>query len=288
MEPTLRKAYWQDLAARRAFIDFIREIHRIDFSAWNERGWWDDDYSPYSYFLDGRVIASLCIYTMPARVNGKAERVAQVSGVGTLEAFRKQGLNRRLHEIALEESRSRHRWFFLFADDDAVPFYRKCGFRPVDAHAVIVPMPPVVPDRGIEKLDLKDRAVLDGIYRLACLRAPPSQVFSTANPKLVMWQLLYRIRDHAWRIPSLDAVIFMRRDGGKTIVYDILAPAMPRFEQLAPFLAEPEVREIDFRFPVDQLDVPSSRLRVLPGHNAHVMGDFDLGDQPVFPFTSEA
>ncbi len=286
--PTLRTAYWQDLAARKTFKDFILQIHRVDFSAWDRAGYWDDDYSPYSYFVGDRLVASLCIYTLHARVNGEACKVAQVSGVGTLPEYRLQGLNRRLHEIALPEALAKHRWAFLFADDDAVPFYRKCGFRPVNAHAVVVPLPAVAPDPGIEKLDIDDAAVRDSIFQLACIRAPVSQVFSTANPKLLMYQLLYKLRNHAWRIPALDAVVLMKRDGARTVVYDILARELPRFGQLAPFLVEGGAREVEFRFSVDALDVPSWKLRELPGHNAHVLGDFELGLQPVFPFTSEA
>ena len=288
MTPTLRTAYWQDLAARESFKDFIFRIHRVDFSTWDSAGYWDDDYSPYSYFVGERLVASLCIYTMPARVNGTACKVAQVSGVGTLPEYRRQGLNRRLHEIALPKALAEHRFAFLYADDDAVPFYRNRGFRPAAAHAVVVPLPAVAPDPGIEKLDIADGAVRDSLFVLACARAPISQVFSTTNPKLVMYHLLYRVRRHIWRIPALDAVVLMKRDGGKTVVYDILARELPRFGQLAPFLAGGEAREVEFRFPVDALDVPAWTLRELPGENLHVMGGFDLGSQPVFPFTSAA
>jgi GNAT superfamily N-acetyltransferase len=288
MTPILRTAYWQDLAARQSFKDFMVRIFGLDFGRWESAGYWDDDYNPYSFFVDDRVVASLCIYTMHALVNGRACKVAQVSGVATLPEYRKQGLNRRLHEIALEEALAEHRFAFLYADDDAVPFYRSRGFRPVDAYAVVAPLPPVAPDSGIEKLDMNDPAARDSIYRLACTRAPASQVFSTANPKALMWNLLYRIRDHAWRIPALDALVLMKRDGGKVVVYDILANKLPRFEQLAPFLAAGGAREVEFRFSVDALDVPVFTLRELPGENFHVMGEVDLAPQPVMPFTSTA
>ena len=240
MTPILRTTYWQDPAARRSFQDFIKQIFGLDFSRWDTAGYWDDDYSPYSYFSDERVVSSLCIYTMHARVNGRACKVAQVSGVGTLPEYRRQGLNRRLHEVALAKALAEHEFAFLYADDDAVPFYRKRGFRPVAAYAAVVPLPAVEPDHDIEKLDTSDATVRDSLYRLACARAPVSQVFSNANPKLVMYHLLYRLRSHAWRIPALDAVVLMKRDGEKTVVYDILARELPRFEELAPFLVAGE------------------------------------------------
>jgi GNAT superfamily N-acetyltransferase len=288
MTTILRTAYWHDLAARQAFKDFIFQIHRVDFGKWDAAGYWDDDYSPYSYFVGDRVVASLCIYTMHARVNGEDCKVAQVSGVGTLPEYRRQGLNRSLHEIALPEALAEHSFAFLYADDEAVPFYQQRGFRPMPAYAVVVPLPAVAPDSGTEKLDLNDAAVLASLYELACVRASVSQVFSTANPRLVMYHLLYRLRSHAWRIPALDAVVLMKRDGERTIVYDILARKMPRFDELVPFLAGGEAREVEFRFAVDSLDVPTWKLRELPGENLHVMGEFDLGPQPVFTFTSQA
>lgn len=233
-------------------------------------------------------MASLCIYTMHATVNGQPCKVAQVSGVGTRPEYRRRGLNRRLHEIALAKALAEHRFAFLHADDDAVPFYRNCGFRPVTANAVVAPLPAVEPDRAIERLDTTDAAVRDSLYQLACVRAPVSQVFSTANPKLLMYHLMYRLRDHAWRIPALDAVVLMKQDGPRTVVYDILARKLPRFGQLAPFLVAGGAHEVEFRFSVDALDVPAWTLRELANENVHVMGEFDLGPQPVLQFTSQA
>jgi len=288
MTPTLRTAYWHDLSARKSFKDFIFQIHNVDFSTWDSAGYWDDDYSPYSYFDGERLVASLCIYTMHARVNGEACKVAQVSGVGTLPEYRRQGLNRQLHEIALAKALAEHRFAFLYADDDAVPFYLACGFRPQPAYAAVVPLPAVSPDPQVEKLDMGDTAVHDSLFQLARARAPVSQVFSTANPKLVMYHLLYRVRKHVWSIPALDAVVLMKRDGERTIVYDVLARKLPTFERLAPFLSDGGTRRVEFRFSVDRLDVPSWTLRELPGENLHVMGEHDLGPQPVFPFTAQA
>ena len=283
-----RSAYWHDLAAREAFKQFILAIHGVDFDDWDS-GYWDDEYRPYSYFEDGRVVASMCIYTMPAIVNGEACRVAQVSGVGTLPQYRLQGLNRKLHEIALAEAMPNHRFAFLYADDEAIPFYLKCGFRPVTAHAAVVPLPPKpAPPLAVEKLDLGVPAVREALYRVASERGPLSHTFSTHNPKLVMYHLLYRLRDHMWHVPALDAVILMRADAGKVIVYDILAAEPPRFQDLVRVLAAGGASEAEFRFSIDRLKAPAASLRELPGHNVHVMGDFPFGAHPVFPSTSQA
>lgn len=288
MSLTFRTAYWHDRGARAAFKKFILEIHGVDFDAWDS-GYWDDDYRPYSYFDGDRVVASMCLYTMPAVVQGERCRVAQVSGVGTLPEFRRQGLNRRLHEIALAEQLPAHRFAFLFADDEAIPFYRACGFRPVEAHAPVVALPQA-PGRAPEvvQLDVGDAATRENLYRLARESAPVSNVFATVNPKLVMYHLLYRLRAHVWAVPSLEAVVLMRREAERVVIYDILAAEVPTFERLLPLLAGGGAREAEFRFPIDRLGAAHAHLRELQGHNVHVMGDFALGDKPVIPFTSQA
>ena len=284
----LRTAYWHDIAAREAFKDFIDEIHGVDFDEWDS-GYWDDDYRPYSYFEGGRVVASVCIYTMPAIVHGESCRVAQVSGVGTLPEYRLKGLNRRLHEVALAEALPGHRFVFLFADDEAVPFYRKCGFRPVDVHAMVVPLPATTAAAPrIEKLDLASPALRETLYRLAAERAPVSHDFSTHNPKLVMYHLLYRFREHTWWVPELDAVLLMKFDGARVVLYDILAQRLPSFEQLVPLLASQGAREVEFRFSPDRLQAPPGQPRALAGSTVHAMGAFDLGPSPIIPFTSQA
>jgi GNAT superfamily N-acetyltransferase len=283
-----RTAYWHDRTAREAFKQFIREIHGVDFDAWDD-GYWDDDYRPYSYFEGERVAASMCIYTMPAIIHGERVQVAQVSGVGTLAAHRLKGLNRRLHETALAETFPVHRFAFLYADDEAVPFYRKLGFRPVRLQAVVLPLPEAAGQApSFEKLDLGNPAMREVLYKLAAERAPISRVFSTHNPKLVMYHLLYRLRDFAWHVPALDAVLLMKPDAKRPVVYDILAAELPRFEALAPILAAGGAREAEFRFPTDLLQAPPGHLRELEGANLHVMGDFPFGEKPVIPFTSQA
>jgi GNAT superfamily N-acetyltransferase len=288
MPPTLRKAYWHDLAARRTFQQFILDIHGLDFARWEQAGYWDEDYSPWSYFDGERLAASLCIYTMPAVIGGQACHVAQVSGVGTAPEHRLRGLNRQLHEMALAEALRQHRFAFLYADEEAVPFYRKCGFRPVDNHAVVVPLPEAAPQDGLVKLDMDDPAQRDAVYCLAQARTPASHEFSTHNPKLVMFHALYPLRHHVFRVPALNCVVMMKREPGRTVVYDLLAETLPSFDALAPYLGGRHTREVEFRFAPDRLGAPSGERVPLPGDNVHVMGDFPLGERPVFPATSQA
>lgn len=286
MKLSFRTRYWDDPNARAAFIAFIKTIHNVDFTEWEAAGYWDEDYVPFSYFAGDRLVANVCIYTMQAIVHGEPCRIAQVSGVGTVPEYRLKGLNRRLHETALRWALAEHRFAFLFADDDAMPFYAKVGFRPVADHAPFVRLPGTAPRRGLEKIDLRSRAERDALYDLACGRSPVSTVLANMNPKLVMYHALYTLHGNAYRIRDLGAVVFVQRDGVKTIVYDVLARELPDFDSLYPYLSSGRPEEFEFRFPTDRLGLAAVGLRQIKS-NAHVIGA-EARDHWVFPFTAHA
>ena len=127
----LRTEYWHDDRARAAFKTFMRTIHGLDFTRWESAGFWDDAHTPFSYFQGEEIVASVCIYLLDAIVEGRSTRLVQISGVGTLPAWRRRGLSRQLTEIGLAWAAGRHEGVFLFADDDAVAYYEHTGFRPV-------------------------------------------------------------------------------------------------------------------------------------------------------------
>jgi GNAT superfamily N-acetyltransferase len=287
MHLSLKTRYWNDPQARSAFIRFIKAIHNVDFTEWEAAGYWDDDYVPFSYFHDDRVVASVCIYTMPAIVQGEKCRIAQVSGVGTLPEYRLNGLNRKLHEIALDWALNEHRFAFLYSDAEAMPFYAKVGFSRVSDYAALARLPGVTPRRGLARLALQNRAELNAVYDLACARSAISNVLANFNPKLVMYHAIYRLRELAYRIADLDTVVFIERNGTKLIVYDVLARVVPTFEQLYPYLTTGKEEEFEFLFSPDRLAPGNVDYRELSGNNLHILGQTGL-DRNVFPFTAHA
>lgn len=287
MRPTLKTRYWNDPQGRSSFISFIKAIHNVDFTQWNAAGYWDDDYIPFSYFHGDRVVANVCIYTMPAIVNGEKCRIAQVSGVGTLPEYRLRGLNRKLHGIALDWALNEHRFAFLYSDADAMPFYSKVGFSAVSDYAAFARLPGTTPRDGLTKLDLRERSELNAVYDLACARSAISSALANFNPKLVMYHAIYRLRERAYRIADLDTVVFIERTGTKLIVYDVLARVLPSFEQLYPYLSTGQTEEFEFRFSTDRLGLSNVEYRELSGNNLHTMGTSGL-DRYVLPFTAQA
>lgn len=288
-----RSAYWHDRGAKLAFIAFLREIHGLDLTAWDESGAWDALYEPHTLFDGPQPVASLCVYSMPAVVLGQPCRVAQISGVGTLPAWRRLGLNRRLHESVLPQVLRTHRFIFLLADDEARPFYRACGFMPM-ANAVqhLTTSPRVGQGpawRPTRRLDMAVAAERRRLEDLAEASALPSDRLSIRAPKLVLFHALYGLRDDVHQIPELGAIVLMRRSAERTVVHDILAREMPPLEALLPYLRPVQGQEIEFRLGVDRLAPPPMTLRERHDDHLHVMGDLDGLARPwLLPATAYA
>jgi GNAT superfamily N-acetyltransferase len=287
MSPELKTHYWADPNARATFRKFVLEIHGLDFTAWETAGFWDNNYTPFSFFDGDRIVANVCVYLLDAVINHRQTRLAQISAVGTLPEYRRQGLNRELTEIALDREKDNHDGVFLFSDPDAVPFYERCGFTPIGENIETSPLTPAKARPGAIRLDPGNPRHLDRIHSRAKNRAPVSEKFGILSDKLLMFHALYGLRDCACEIPGLDCVVFCRRDNDTLNVYDIVAETIPRWEDLYPFIAEPGDRTVDFHFHTDRLGLKNVTARPLPGNYPFVKGAFPA-DNPVFPFTSRA
>jgi GNAT superfamily N-acetyltransferase len=287
MNLELRTEYWNDPEARAAFKKFILDIHGLDFSEWDSAGYWDDAYTPFSYFEGGAVVASVCIYLLNAVVDGEPTRLAQISGVGTAADRRRQGLNRQLTEIGLGWAQDLHDGVFLFSDPDAIPFYRRCGFRPIEEYVQVAQADPVPNRRGAIKLDPGRKQDLDRIYEYAQRRAPVSDRFSVLNEKLVMFHALHGLRDRTYEIPDLGCVVFYKRARGCLSIFDVVGEKVPRWKELYPYISDETDEETEFHFHPEKLDPGSCRSRPLRGNHPFVRDPFPV-EKPVFPFTSRA
>ena len=284
----LREQYWDDAEAKQAFRDFIMEIHRLNFHQWESNGFWDDAYTPFSYFVDGKVVSSVCLYLLPAVVDGRETQLVQVSGVGTQPEFRRRGLNRELTEYALKWASGKHEGVFLFSDDDAIPYYERCGFSGIGEELERAALGQCAARPGLQKLDPGKQDDLDRIYRYACERAPVSQKFAIMNERLFMFHALYTLKDCLYEIPELDCLVCFRRDGGHLNISDVVAKSMPSFDSLYPFLAVEGDRSVEFHFHSDQLQLEKTERRSLEGNNLMTLDGFWTDGAPVFPYIGRA
>lgn len=243
----------------------------------------------FSYFNSDSLVSSVCVYSMDMTIRGKRRLVAQLSGVGTLPEFRRNGLNLELTQKAMDWASTNHDFFFLFADEDTFPFYKKCGFRRVDEYKACISVSGGIAQPGADKLDIQRKDHFDRIYRCASDREPISDVLGVSNKKLFMFWCLYFLRDHIYYIAELDILVLYKRDNGLITIFDIVGKNVPAFSKVYSYICSESDETIEFLFMVDKLNLGSFDQVRVEDNGTHLLGNFPLESSKfIFPFTAHA
>ncbi len=289
MNLTFRKNYWDSPELKNEFMGFMVQIFGLDLSLWDNAGFWDERYRPFSYFSDSRLVSNVCVYTMDMTILGKKCSVAQISAVGTLPEYRGKGLSHKLTQVALEWARDSHDIFFLFADENAYQFYKKCDFRLTNEYKARISVRGKNAQPGALKLDMTRKNHIELAHRLASNREPVSNILGISNDKLFMFWCLGPLRDYIHYIPALDILVLYKRENGTMTIFDIVGKTMPSFAEIYSCICQPGDETVEFLFMLDKLYLGSFDLVKVEGNGTHLLGNFPLeGTKFLFPFTSHA
>lgn len=301
MNLTFRENYWDSPGLRVEYNRYLSQLFSLDLSRWDEAGFWDNNYRPFSFFDNDRLVANVCVYSLDMVVQGVRQRAAQISAVGTLPEYRRRGLAAELMRRGLEWARGErdantaHDFYFLFADEEAFSLYRACGFRPVNEYAARISLTSEISQTGVSRspgllrLDMERREDVDRVFRMARERMAVSDTLGVLNAKLLMFWCLYGLRDYIHYIPDLDVLVIFKRDGELVTIYDIVGTQLPTFAELFPYIGAETDEICDFRFVPDKLQVGEVAHVPVEGNGTHVMGTFPLDRiRFMFPFTAQA
>ena len=235
------------------------------------------------------MVSSVNLFSMDLVVDGRPQRAAQLSGVGTLTTFRRRGLNRELTERALEWAIPSHDFVYLFADEDARPFYLATGFSPTAERQPFIAVEGLERRSGMRRLDMTDAAERQILADLATGRAPVSEKLGAQNPKLLMFSALYPLRERFYHLAELDVAVAYATEGQRLTLFDVVGSRGPSWDQIWPYLASPEIREVQFGFIPDRLAPPDLRWRPCAADSLFDRQDIPLRGVPfLFPYTSHA
>ena len=120
--------YMRDDTLRHALNDLTKKTFGFDFEDWVTGGYFEGDYIPYSFIEDGKIISNVSANRMTFLQNGVERNYIQIGTVMTDEAYRRQGLAKKLMDHVVKQYKDGCDGFYLFANLDAVDFYNKCGF----------------------------------------------------------------------------------------------------------------------------------------------------------------
>ncbi len=290
MNLTFHENYADNSELKQKFIAFVDKIHGLNLSLWDQMGFWDHRFRPFSCFDGPNLVSSLCVYSMDMTINGERRLVAQVSGVGTLSEYRRKGLNLDLTQKAMAWAKAEHDFFFLFADQDAFPFYKRCGFRSVVEYKARIRVSGRPAITAARKLDMTSRDDIDLVFRLASERAPVSDILGVHNAELLMFWCLYYFKENVFYIPELDTLILFERQDGLLIVHDIVGKNVPPFADFYSYISSEDDKDVEFSFMIDKLELGGrEKYMTVESNGTHLLGDVPFeGSKFLFPITAHA
>lgn len=126
---TIVKSYQNNVMLRKSFNELAMKTFGIDFEDWYQNGYWGEKYIPYSILDGNKVIANVSVHLMEFETDGYRKKYIQLGTVMTEEAYRNQGLIRKLIEEVEKDYAEKAEGFYLFANDSVKEFYPKFGFK---------------------------------------------------------------------------------------------------------------------------------------------------------------
>jgi len=284
-----RGNYWSNSNLKNEFIRFLNQTFGLDLSLWDRKGFWDNCYRPFSYFSGDTLVSNVCIYSMDMTIKGMKCSVAQVSAVGTIPEYRRKGLSQQLMQTAINWAKDKHEFFYLFADKEAFPFYKKSGFRLTDEYKARITGPLMTPRPGAIKLDMQRADHIELVHRVASDREPVSNILGVTNSNLFMFWCLYSLREYIYYIPELDILVLYKREKGMVTIFDIVGKSVPTFAEIIPYICKSQDEAVKFLFMVDKLGLGNIDYIKVRGNGTHLFGNFPIeAPQFIFPLTSHA
>ncbi len=285
----LRSHYFDDPGTKAAFKVFAQEIFGLDFTQWETHGLWDNAYVPYSIFDREAVVANICVYPSVMTVEGETRSGLQLLTVGTLPAYRGQGLQRRLWEAIKAKELPHHDFVFLFTGT-AAGFYEKLGLRRQPEFFHRLSRPPRSSEAQMEsrKLDPDDPKDFQRLKALANHRTPVSQKLGFQNPNLLLFMLIGPYGDWLYVLPELDVVVVIEPTDESIRIHDIVGRSMPTIASIEGFLAGFRKPRVDLLFSPDQLGSINFECLPLVEETLMTSVGFEMPAPTLFPYSIRA
>jgi GNAT superfamily N-acetyltransferase len=290
MKIEYRSNYFDNPDAKASFERYAKKIFGLDFSRWKARGLWDDQYQPFSAFVGGECVASICVYPSEMRVDGVKRRGAQLLTVGTLPEYRSQGIQGEIWRRVQAWIHQECDFTFLFTDESAAGFYERLGLRRQPEYFETVQCPQLASHAGLrfKKLNLEQDGQYATVERSAKEREMVSNRLGFFNPNLLLFMFLYFYQSQSYYLEDIDTVIVVEETNDRLRIHDIVAKKMPKLSDVGFFLAQFEKEEIEFLFCTDRLGVDQPKKKRVEEDLLFVSDNFELDGKFVFPYSIRA
>jgi predicted N-acetyltransferase YhbS len=244
---TFLKGYQQDDKKRAAFNRLAVKIFDLSFEDWYQSGYWRNKYIPYTLFDGEQAVANVSVNIMAFSILGQPQRTIQIGTVMTDEAYRNQGLSRRLMEKVFEDWKSESNLIYLFANSTVWDFYPKFGFKSVQEYQYQRTITPIM-HASFVKLDMDKIESREKLHDYAQNTRPFSKISMQENADLVMFYCITGYKDNVFYLPEMDVIAIAEIKERQLHLLDMFSKKEQNLDEVIHALSDKNVDTVRFGF----------------------------------------
>lgn len=282
--------YRHDDRLKDSFNDLAIKTFGLDFRGWYNRGYWNDQYIPYSFIHEGKVIANASVYKMSICINGEQLKGIQIGTVMTDEHHRHQGLAKQLMLHIMKEYEEACDFMYLFANETVLDFYPKFGFTRIHESEFSLDLttrPIQRKQTSVQLLTIDQNLALLEAY--AKNRYTHSSMIAVEqNESLLMFYFTLVFPHAIYYLEESETIVLMEEEEGVLNIYDIISLHAINVEDLLASIVKKTTKKVVFHF-TPEFMMEGMNATILPNDDdalfvlskkTIVQGNF------MFPFTS--
>jgi len=242
--------YRHDDRLKDSFNDLAIKTFGLDFRGWYNKGYWNDQYIPYSFVQAGKVIANASIYRMSIRLNGERLKGIQIGTVMTDEHYRHQGLAKQLMLHLMEEYEGACDFMYLFANETVLDFYPRFGFTRIheSEYSLDLTTRPIQPKlTSVQQLTIEeDLALLEEYAKNRYIHS--SMIAVEENESLLMFYFTLVFPHAIYYLEELETIVVMEEEEGVLNIYDIISLQATNAEAVLTSIIKDTTKKVVFYF----------------------------------------
>lgn len=244
------KGYQQDEQKRAAFNRLAVKTFDLSFEEWYQSGYWREKYIPYTLFDGEKAVANVSVNIMNFNIFGQKQRTIQLGTVMTDEAYRNQGLSRKLMEKIFADWKAENQIIYLFANATVWTFYPKFGLKSAKQYhyqrshsATTASTHP-----SVVRLDMDKKENQEKLYDYAQNTCVMGKISMQENADLVMFYCITVHKDKVFYLPDLDAIAIVERKERKMLLLDVFSKKEQNLDAVISALSDETIDTIQLGF----------------------------------------
>lgn len=240
------KNYRNNSTLRQSFNELAEKTFAINFEDWYRNGFWGDNYNPYSIVRDGKVVANVSVNRTDMLFDGKVRHFLQLGTVMTDEAYRNQGLIRRIMEQIDADYIDKVEGIYLFGNDSVLDFYPKFGFRRSKEYQYSRE----VHNHGECRFE---QLIMDTPARWKLLQDAMARSIShgrfdmTGNPELILFYVSKYMQENVYYHAPTDTYVIAEVEGDRLFLHNIFSSSLQEPEKIISLFGK-EIRHATLGF----------------------------------------